>query len=177
MTNSREEFIKKLQRRVAQAAIGSSALRNQGAPGVIGAARTTAAKFDLAEFGACRSDRFPLLLDRATDVMCASFPKDGRNWGAARKAVNLFLRDAVYNADLASRFALARMRAWLEVPLDRDVATQLIAEKEGANLPRWKSIKRLESDISKEFQRVASNVARRRGIERVDLDVYYWRPT
>ena len=37
--------------------------------------------------------------------------------GAARKAINLFLRDALYNRYLNRRFALSWIQAWIEVPL------------------------------------------------------------
>jgi hypothetical protein len=175
MTDTRE-FIHRLQERTAQAAFGPSSLRNQGAPGVIDAARRAAGRLDLAAFGSCRSSNtFLQSLDQATEAFRDKFPSAGRSWGGARKGVNLFLRDAVYNADLAAHFDLARMRPWLEVPLDKDVATQLIAEREGFELPAWRTIKGLNCCVSAEFQRVASRVAQRKGVARVDLDVFYWR--
>jgi hypothetical protein len=61
------------------------------------------------------------------------------------------------------------------VPLDKNVATRLGTEPEGASLPRWKTIKRLKEEISLEYQAVAGKVARRKRTQRVHLDLYYWR--
>ena len=90
--------------------------------------------------------------------------------------MNLFLRDAVYNYDLCQQFDLWHLLSRLEVPLDKDVATALCSEPEGLSLPRWPGIKRLSPVTSAAYQRVAGEVARRKRIHRVDLDVYYWRP-
>ena len=107
--------------------------------------------------------------------MLKSFPAKARNWGAARKAMNLYLRDVAYNVDLSEAFALSQIRSLLEVPLDKDVASGLLCEQEGTSLPKWPTIKRLEPPTSAKYQAVAGDVAKRRGVDRVDLDVYYWR--
>ncbi len=57
------EFIIQLQRRTAQAAVGASALRNQGAPGVIRAARESLGTLKLRELGRANRSRFRDLLD------------------------------------------------------------------------------------------------------------------
>jgi hypothetical protein len=103
-------------------------------------------------------------------------PPEAKSWGAARKALNLFLRDAVYNHDLSHFYGLSKIRGWLEVPLDEDVGTSLCAEPEGKNLPKWLKIKTLQLLDSAQFQSIASAVATRKRMRRVDLDIYYWRP-
>ncbi|MBU1308640.1 MAG: hypothetical protein KKE30_03790, partial [Gammaproteobacteria bacterium] len=104
------------------------------------------------------------------------FPTNAKSWGAARKALNLFLRDVTYNKDLCEYYDLSRIRKWLEIPLDSHVANALKKEPEGVNLPKWCTIKRLTPEISREFQTVATRVAQRKRIARVDLDIYYWLP-
>lgn len=169
------EFITRLQGRTAQAAIGASTLRNQGASGVVGSARKSLSKLNLWKFGKANRLTFPKLLDDATNNTMNCFPIDAQNWGAARKAANIFLRDACYNYDLCCYFGLARIRRWLEIPLDKDVAKCLHHEQGGSNLPKWTGLKKLTPVASREYQDIASIVARRRRVARVDLDVYYWR--
>ena len=86
------------------------------------------------------------------DSLKRRLPKGARSWGAARKALNIFLRDVLYNHYLRSHHGLDRLEDWLEVPLDRDVAVALRAESEGGELPRWKTIKRLTPDVSGRYQ-------------------------
>lgn len=69
------------------------------------------------------------------------------------------------------------IRKWLEVPLDSYVAKGLCASQTGIEhkLPRWNSIKRLDRRKNKKYQIVASRIAQKKGINKVDLDIYYWR--
>lgn len=173
-------FLEKLRRRTAQAAIGPSALRNQGAPGVIAAARSVAEAIDLSRYstryGKTKNCEDILsFLDEDTNTMLAQFPQSAQSWGAARKGLNLFLRDASYNVDLSREFELVAVRSHLEVPLDRHVGEALRYELEGAELPHWGSIKMLQPAASAEYQKVALQVAKRFGVARVDLDVFFWR--
>lgn len=169
-------FLSQLQKRTAQASMGSSSLRNQGAPGVLSVARGVVANIDLKKLSLSTRKGFFAILDRQTQIMSSSFPDGARNWGAARKGLNLFLRDVIYNKDLCDFYELVHIRRWLEVPLDKHVALGLKAEPEGKHLPRWCGIKKLKAPVSREFQSVAAKVALRKRLERVDLDVYYWRP-
>jgi hypothetical protein len=68
----------------------------------------------------------------------------------------------------------------MEVPLDRQVGKQIGASTEAKKLkrrklPRWKTVIGLEYTDSSKFQKVATTIARQKGVTRVDLDVYYWR--
>jgi hypothetical protein len=63
----------------------------------------------------------------------------------------------------------------LEVPLDSHVGKGLRSEREGANLPRWNTIKGLRPADSSAYQAVAGRVAARHGFARVHLDLEYWR--
>jgi hypothetical protein len=156
--------------------MGSSSLRNQGAAGVLSAARDVAGKVNLRELSRATRKRFQKILDEITQKMLERFPTDAQSWGAARKGLNLFLRDATYNKDLCDFYGLDRLRRWLEVPLDKDVASALKTQPEGKPLPRWPGIKNLTPQVSRKFQAIAAKVAIRSRLARVDLDVYYWRP-
>ena len=177
MIQLQSELISKLQRRIAQVAISGQAIRNQGAAGVVNIAREELAKIDLAEVAALTPATFGEYLDKRTDGLLARFPNGAHeSWGGARKAVNLFLRDVLYTGDLRDHFGLQHLRGLLEVPLDGDVANALLKEKpEAAGLPTWKTIKRLKPAESRAYQDAAIMVAARKGIARVDLDLYYWR--
>jgi hypothetical protein len=116
-------------------------------------------------------------LDDQTKRLSTRFPAGAQKWGAARKAVNIFMRTAVYNvytSPLAEAYQLAPFLPFLEVPLDKDVAIALRATPEGADLPVWISIVSLTPKRSEMYQCVASCVARRMNVHRADLDAYYW---
>ncbi|HSW40426.1 MAG TPA: hypothetical protein VLL97_13135, partial [Acidobacteriota bacterium] len=101
-------------------------------------------------------------------------PINGRPWGAARKAINLFLRDTLYNQYLHGHFHFGRLEPWLEVPLDSAVARGLKAAAKRGVLPRWPGLKHLSSDVSAEFQAFASTHAHTLRVDRVHLDMYLW---
>jgi hypothetical protein len=129
---TKEEHLRAIHRRVAQVAIGPSSLRNQGAPGVVDAARSYfEERIRLEAFAkALPLERtYQRWLDGHTQGLLRHFPKGAQHWGAARKALNLFARDVCYNTLLAGELGLPRSIAgfnraiqWLEVPLDKDVA-------------------------------------------------------
>jgi hypothetical protein len=170
------EFISRLKSRIAVSAVGPSTLRSQGAAGVVAAARSGLQRLDLTVFSAVADEEaFRERLEEATLELQSRFPEPARSWGGPRKALNIFLRDAVCNIDLSSHLGLCGLRPWLEVPLDRYVAEGLQTEQEGADLPQWRGIKHLCREVSAQYQGVASTVAKRKQIQRVDLDVFYWR--
>lgn len=175
MKKTPSPFLIQLQKRTAQACMGASSLRNQGAPGVLAAARQVVAKVDLTALSNVTRTRFFTILDNYTQLILSHFPANAQSWGAARKGLNLFFRDVTYNKDLCDFYDLSRVRKWLEVPLDNDVANALKIEPEGNKLPTWCRIKNLTPQISNEYQMVAKKVARRKRLARVDLDAYYWR--
>lgn len=173
---NRTQFLETLRFRVAEVAIGPSSLRNQGAPGVIAAARAFLKGLDLASFSVTEPKLFLPRLDEATCALQKALPPEGRTWGGARKALNLFLRDALYCSDLAAHFRLDAVREWLEVPLDSYVAQGLRGYKPlASNLPRWKGVIHLCPEVSDLYQQVASAVTREELEARVDLDVIFYR--
>jgi hypothetical protein len=175
-------FIQKMQRRIAQITIGPSVVRGSGTKGVSEPARSLLAALDLRKFAAASESAFGQALDTATEDLRQSVPRGAQSLGLARKCVNLFLREDLYNVYLLNEYGLARAEQWYEIPLDSYVAEGLIkkaaSEKpQPHSLPRWRGLKYLEQADSKHYQEYASDRARREGLPaRVHLDLDLWRP-
>jgi hypothetical protein len=179
-----EEFYSKLHRRVAQVAIGASSLRNQGGGGLIDDCRNYCEKnINLADFIAALKnlDEYTNFLNNHTDLLLSRLSPEVRRWGAARKGLNLFLRDVVYNRFVIDRFSLPasiydfnEMISPMEVPLDTDVANGIALEA-NQNLPKWPGIKYLHKGESDLYQIQANMIASREGIPRLHLDLKFYR--
>ena len=163
-----------IQCREAFAAILPSTVRNQGAPGVVRAARIFLSQMDLRPFGTKKQDAFADILEKKTEAFQKALPKQARSWGLARKALNIFLRNCLYNHDLRTKFQLDRAEQFFELPLDSFVAKALRAQD--GNLPSWRGIKYLIRRDSARFQKDASRLAQSEGYARVHLDAQL-RPT
>lgn len=174
----KEQFLVIMQRRVATVAVGPSTARNMGPKGTIEAARIFLAQnVSLKEVGASGM-AFPTVLNDLTRQLKRALPKGARNWGAARKFLNIFLRDANYNYLLRRTYRLGRIEKLLEVPVDSQVAKALIensSKNESKGLPRWKAVISLKESENRKYQSVATALAKRKGICRVDLDLLFWR--
>lgn len=167
------DFITRMQRKVAVSAIPASALRGQGAAGVVCAARDFLSHLRLEPFCVDDARAFARHLETKTRSLCDRLPRDARAWGTARKALNLFLRDAMYNAYLLKKLKLGRMETFLEVPLDSYVS-QFLKDNSGVDLPRWPGVRALDPSVSAAYQAAAADLAKRRGMYRVHLDIYIW---
>jgi hypothetical protein len=113
-------------------------------------------------------------LDAATEQLRKALPRGGQSWGIARKALNLFLRGALYNHYLRGAYRLQQSEAWYEVPLDGMVAGALSARLPDVALPRWGTIRALSVTDSDAYQRALSDFAARSGTARVHLDTVLW---
>lgn len=125
-----------------------------------------------------RSQRaFATALDRHTKRLADRFPGAGRgNWGAARKSLNIFLRDVLSCRPLCDYFQLAEIEPWLELPLDSNAYSGLKADASHfTKVPHWPGVKHLDSDSNAHLQGLASAVADFLSVPRVHLDVRYWR--
>lgn len=176
-------FLNIIHKRLSIISVGASALRNQGASGIIKIAREYFYTIDIEEFMCCLDSKevFCNFLDKHTDNLVANFPESGRSWGGARKGLNLFLREIVYNKFFSDYYGLPTQFIefnekvkFLEVPLDKDVATGIFSESE-VKLPKWTSIKSLTPNISKEYQNAAQVIAQKEGFAKVNLDLRCWR--
>ncbi len=170
-----DQFYRDMQRYIAVTAIGPSTLRNQGSAGVIEAAQDYLAGIDLGGF--CTKDErtFLMVLDAATEKLKRTLPREAQNWGAARKACNLFLRDICYNRFLCQRYyGLEESEEWMEIPLDGLVAVALKRKGQRGGLPRWPGLNGLTPEISAKFQAFARQIAAEKRISRVHLDMRLW---
>lgn len=181
---TQDDFYTKLQRRIAQMAVGTSSLRNQGGSGLIKICRDYfEQKIELDEFFEVLPDetKFIEFLNNHTNELVKLFPETAKSWGAARKGLNLFLRDIAYNKYFADKYKIPSALKSnnealknLEVPLDKDVATGLEKHYD-TSLPKWKGIKHLKPDDSKIFQQKAQELGKKKSIARVHLDLEFWR--
>jgi hypothetical protein len=167
------EFLRAIQRYVAVSAIGVTAVRGR-TRGVLRAARAFAAKLDLTQFSVTDKALFRAALDAATDRLQHALPAGGRSWGVARKAVNLFLRDALYNHYLRAAFELAKAEPWFEVPLDSMVAASLLKRNPRAAVPAWATVKGLSPSENDAYQEALRALAARLGVAAVHLDSLLW---
>jgi hypothetical protein len=163
-----------LQRRTAALAIGASTVRGAGRAGTARAARAFFAALKLSNFAVSTQRRFRNRLDRETKALLRALPPKARHWGLARKILNIFLRDCLYNTILSNAYQLHAIEQWLEVPLDSHVGKRLHAESP-TGIPRWTTIKGLTPELSDMYQFAARTIAAMRGIAPIHLDVFYWR--
>ena len=170
----KREFLEMVQRKVATNSVGPSTVRGQGAPGLVRIAHEHLVSVDLRRFALARPAAFQGRLDTETSSLLRKFPPAGRSWGAARKCINLFLRDCLYNVYLSEQYGLARAERLLEIPLDSLTAGELRRLDSARSLPRWRGLKHLEARDSAAFQAFALGVANQQGIARVHLDGFLW---
>jgi hypothetical protein len=177
---SRTEFLGLVQRYVANVGISGSSLRNQGAKGVVEAARRFLAGLDLNRLREMEPAKYSDWLEKVTCELRDSLPKAARSWGAARKAVNIFMCHAFLNRELSATYDLIRFGEVMETPLDGGAAEELRKEElrqragEGS-LPPWPGVGDLESDVSRKYQDFASVFAKQKGVPRACLDLVLWR--
>ena len=139
---NQKQFHKLLQKRLAETSVSSSSLRNQGSAGIVSAACKFCTELPLQKFNVKAQKQFSKVLDTYTNKLLKKFPAKARNnWGAARKTINLFLREVFYNTYLIKQFN-SKVIYSLELPLDGDVARNLLAHPKGNNLKKWVSINR-----------------------------------
>lgn len=179
-----KEFYKKIYRRIAQVSIGASAIRNQGGSGLIDILRDYFENdIDPKIFFNVLSNRkkYSIFLDEHTYKIVSRFPKNAKSWGAARKGLNLFFRDLVYNRFFSQRYgvpmdylAFNEFIQHMEVPLDNDVVAGLVRDSK-IILPKWMRIKNLTPEISEIYQKQATLIAVEKKTARINLDLIYWR--
>ena len=171
-----ERYIALLQRRIGTTSVGPSTARGMGPPGTIQAARAYLQTLDLRAFQVRSERTFVRELDRATEELRRSLPARARNWGSARKFLNIFLRGCFYNRYLCRQYTLQTLEPWLELPLDSHTAKGLRNKAARRELPRWKSVISLTAEHSAALQAFAASVGKSEGVSRVHLDLLFWRP-
>lgn len=171
-----DQFYVDMQKHIAISAVGPSALRNQGSAGVIKAAQKHLADINLQIFRTKNEGAFLRVLDDQTEVLRRALPRAAQNWGAARKALNLFLRGICYNRFLCEKHGRALVEEWLEIPLDNLTAASLKRKDKKGYLPQWPGLKGLTPDVSSKFQALANQIASspKTPISRIHLDMRLW---
>jgi hypothetical protein len=172
------ELLRRVREREASVSIGASTARGM-APDTVKVAREFLRYLDLERFVVKSEEGFLRRLDEATDKCAGELPRrssnDPANWGGARKFINIFLRGALYNRFLCDHYHLRIIERFLEVPLDKSVAIGLRRIAGADSLPPWSTIIRLKRSVSAKYQEFARRVAKRKGIARVHLDLWYYR--
>lgn len=165
------DFLKTMQEFVAISAIGVSALRNQGR-GSHQAVRDFLAAMLLAPLKGMGQVEYRNWINEATEELLAKWPGTERPWGAARKSVNLFMRDALYNQYLSQEHDIGHVEKWMEIALDSKVAEGLRSRFPA--LPPWPGLKHLEQHVSDQYQDCAQQLADGLDRSRVHLDIWLW---
>jgi hypothetical protein len=169
-----DPFLRIVQSRAARIAIGASTVRGRGNTGTVAACRSFLRHLDLAPFGSADGAAFALALNRSTEALQATLPRSAQHWGIARKALNIFLRDALYTTYLDTAYQLRKAESLFEIPLDSITAIQLKRAAGRATLPPWPGVKHLTPSLSAQFQKAAAVEAGKRGLARVHLDAIWW---
>ena len=113
-------LLQQMQQRTAGVAVVPSAVRGPESKGVLPASREFLRQMNLNAFGTDDRSKFSRALNRQTKALMAALPAKERHFGLARKVLNLFLRECLYNAYLrrrSSAWAPSRRPIWsLPVP-------------------------------------------------------------
>ena len=167
-------LLKDMRSWTAERAVGASTVRGAGVRGVVSAARGALERVNLGRFKVRSRAQFLKVLDQETEKIRRKLPEGVRHWGIARKVLNIFLRDVVYNRHLSLQLGLCRIECWLELPLDSLVAKGIRASSKEDKLPRWRTVKGLTRDVSDRYQTAARRIAKKEEVHPIHLE-YYWR--
>ena len=170
-----KKYFKLLQKRIGSTSIGASTARGMGPRGTIQTARCYLQGVEISRFEKQNEDEFRSELDAATKELVDALPEGAKNWGSARKFLNIFLRECAYNKYICEQYHLEKIESWLEVPIDSHVATGLREEGKRGDLPPWETVIGLKPNEHSQYQMFASDVAKQEGVLRVHLDLEYWR--
>lgn len=179
-----QDFYMLLRRRLSQTSIGPSTVRNQGAPGIVAILRTYFEhNVNLNEFINALPDHqnYQTFINQHTNQIVLQFPENAQSWGAARKGLNIFLREIVYSKFFSNLYTIPEefdefnnFVQHMEVPLDKDVAKG-IRQDAIIHLPNFGTIKHLTYNLSSIYQNQATIIANNENIARINLDLKYWR--
>lgn len=169
------ELITWMQKRAANGAVGASTIRGMAPAGTAKAIKGYLLGVDIKNVRARSESGFAKKLDAVTDGLVEALPPGSKHWGMARKCVNIFLRNCLYNRYLCSHYKLEQLEEWLEIPLDSHVGKGLIAHSEKGILPKWGKVIALTREQSDLYQRAALDLAKKERVCRVHLDDWLYR--
>lgn len=184
--NKESAYFKDHKRRIAKMSISTSAFRRQGKKGLIRFTQEHIySNIDLHAFAtSLKKGRYETFLDKETYRLVAASKKYGCRWGTARKGLNIFFRDVLYNSFFMKELKLSLKHGWhLEIPLDsktmgriRQLHRETHLKGLGYAMPESTSIVALHPENSTRYQRAATAIAkiRYKKYTRVDLDMEFW---
>jgi hypothetical protein len=161
----------KLVQRFIANGFGIGVIRRMAPPGTLSRVIRFLENLDLTD--TAKQSDYPAHLNDQTIRFMKALPATARHWGMARKCLNLFFRDSLYNFYLHKTYSLGRFESVMEIPLDSYVGRAL--RREDRSLPQWRSVISLTEAESAKFQAAASKIATREGTFRVHLDLKYFR--
>jgi len=151
---------------------GIGIIRRMAPPGTLTCVINFLKELDLG--GApSHSSEYAAYLDDLTKRFITAMPEGAKHWGMARKCLNLFFRDSLYNFYLREAHGLGKFESVMEIPLDSYVGNALRNKRPA--LPAWDKVIKLTEADSAQFQAAAADIAAETGTFRVHLDLGYWR--
>lgn len=169
------EFISWMQIRAAKGAAGPSTIRGMAPAGTADLIKQYLLNIDIKRIRARTESNFLKKLEIITDELLEILPQGSQHWGMARKCVNIFLRNCLYNKYLCSHYKLELTEEWLEIPLDSHVGKGLIANSERGSLPKWEKVISLTREQSDQYQKAARELAEKKHVCRVHLDDWLYQ--
>ena len=171
---SNKKFIASVQKFMAIQAVSASTVRGLPA-GSLGKIQAYLGRLRLGRLAGMDGSDYARWLDAKTRDLQNKLRGCRKRWGLARKVLNLFIRQCLYNTYLSRKFRLARVQKHMEMPLDSKVARGLKEDAGRGALPPWPRLIRLDRNTSQKFQEHAEDYASRKGLPaRVFLDNYLW---
>jgi hypothetical protein len=172
MKANKKHLLAKFQNYIAHTSVGPSTIRGQkrGTKEIV---INYLKKLNLGKLSKINDEKdFTDWLNHHTNTLAEKLRK---NWGVARKAINLFLFHASHNLYLQQGYRLRKIIKYLELPLDNYNAKRLkeYAREKQITL-KWKSIKSLTRKENKKFQEIAREYAKEKGMYRCHLDLIFW---
>jgi hypothetical protein len=169
------ELIIWMQNRAANGSVGASTIRGMAPKGTADLIRRYLRGLDLRAFHVRRESAYARQLNAATDGLMKALPDDAKHWGMARKCVNIFMRNCLYNRYLCSHYKLEPLEQWLEIPLDSHVGKGLIKHVAEDLPPKWSKVITLTPEINRQYQEAALDLAKRMRVSRIHLDDWLYR--
>jgi|ERR1051326_6673138 hypothetical protein len=179
----------KLKHRLINISITQSVLRNQGRGIIDPIRKELGARLSIPELFEKIFQNGNVGFDRYLDELTNSIDNCKRvKWGTARKCSNIIFREIVYTGFFWQEYKLNSndfryngMMNKLEVPLDSHVIYGLKNCVKKFNIKHEPTIfnsfriKDLKKEKSNELQKLANEVAKRKMVCRVNLDLFFWR--
>lgn len=174
--------------RLAKVSISTSAFRGQGKSGLIRfTQRYLVKKVCLHEMSeSLKSGSYEQYLDNETMKLKRAAASYDCQWGTARKGLNIFFRDVLYNSYFFQKLKLSFSHGHqMEIPLDSKTMRKIrsgLSELKKHDLklvqPKRTTIIGLDKKNSKAYQEAATKIAKLNsqyaGYTRVDLDMKFW---